>query len=107
MISRFIKWLRLALSARRLNAHLAAENLALRQQLGMYKRQEKMPRFTQREGPRGFLARVSDGSQGMRSREDSRQILGGSRGRIGPAKLIPYPPLLLPVQHRGDGPEGV
>jgi len=49
MISRFIKWLRLALSAHCLNAHLAAENLALRQQLGMYKRREKKPRFNQRD----------------------------------------------------------
>ena len=49
MISRFIKWLRLALSAHCLNAHLAAENLALRQQLGMYKRREKKPRFTRRD----------------------------------------------------------
>ena len=47
MTTRFIKWLRLALSAHRLNADLAAENMALRQQLGMYKRREKKPRFNQ------------------------------------------------------------
>ena len=49
MISRFIKWLRVALSARRLNAHQAVEILALRQQLAMYTRREKKPRFTQRD----------------------------------------------------------
>ena len=49
MISKFIRWLRLAVSARRLNVHLATENLALRQQLGMYTRREKKPKFTQRD----------------------------------------------------------
>ena len=49
MISRFIKWLRLALSARRLNAYQAAHILSLQQQLGMYKRREKKPRFNQRD----------------------------------------------------------
>ena len=64
MISKLVQWVRLAMSARRLNAHLDAENLALRQQLGMYKRQEKMPRFTQRESPRGFLSRLLPDSHG-------------------------------------------
>ena len=49
MISKLVLWLRFALSARRLNAHLAAENLALRQQLGMYNRREKRPAFTRRD----------------------------------------------------------
>ena len=45
MLQKIVKSLRLALSARRLNVHLATENLALRQQLGMYTRREKKPRF--------------------------------------------------------------
>ena len=49
MIWKLILWLRLALSARRLNAHQAVEILALRQQLGMYTRREKKPKFTQRD----------------------------------------------------------
>ena len=49
MLRKIVKLLRLALSARRLNAHLVAENLALRQQLGMYARREKKPRFNQRD----------------------------------------------------------
>ena len=48
MLRKTVKLLRLALSAHRLNAHLAPESLALRQQLGMYKRREKTPRFTKR-----------------------------------------------------------
>ena len=49
MIRKILHRLRLVLPARRLNAHLAAQNLALRQQLGMYARREKKPKFTQRD----------------------------------------------------------
>ena len=49
MIWKLIRWLRLALSARRLNAYQAAHILSLQQQLGMYKRREKKPRFTRRD----------------------------------------------------------
>jgi hypothetical protein len=49
MTRKILHRLRLILSARRLNAHLAVENLALRQQIGMYARRETQPRFTQRD----------------------------------------------------------
>jgi hypothetical protein len=48
MISRILRWLRLALSGHLLNAHLMAENPALRQQLATFLRTKKRPKLTGR-----------------------------------------------------------
>ena len=49
MTRSILRWIRLTLSARRLNAHQAVEILALRQQLAMYERSMKKPRRKNRD----------------------------------------------------------
>ena len=48
MLRKIVNLLRLVLSARRLNAHLATENLALRQQLAILLRDKNRPKLRKR-----------------------------------------------------------